>query len=334
MQLLITGAAGFIGYHLAAHYAANGITTVGIDNLNDYYDPGLKEARLRTLADFSSFAFMKVDFSDAKALAEVFASRAFTHVVHLGAQAGVRYSLVNPAAYVQSNLVGFANILECCRNHPVEHLVYASSSSVYGLNTATPYSCNQPVNHPASLYAATKISNEKMAHAYSHLYGLATTGLRFFTVYGPWGRPDMAPAIFTKAILGGEPIPVFNNGQMLRDFTYIDDIIRSVVAVTAKPATPAPDWNPANPAPCSSSAPYALYNIGNGAPVRLLDFIRELETWIGQKANINYLPMQPGDVKATHADCRPLIEATGFSPDTPLARGVERFVKWYRSYYG
>lgn len=334
MQVLITGAAGFIGFHLSSRYASQGVAVVGIDNLNDYYDPGLKEARLRELSLLPSFSFQKMDFADSAALRQLFESNSFTHVIHLGAQAGVRYSLINPASYVQSNLVGFANILEGCRHNPVKHLVYASSSSVYGLNTSIPYRCDDPANHPVSLYAATKLSNEKMAHAYSHLYGIPTTGLRFFTVYGPWGRPDMAPFIFTKAILQGEPIPVFNQGNMLRDFTYIDDIIESVVRIAAIPASPNPAWDSAAPLPSSSSAPYALYNIGNSSPVPLMDFIQEIESQLGVKANMNLLPMQPGDVQATYADCSPLEKATGFIPSTPLRHGVQQFIDWYRSYYG
>ena len=333
MRLLVTGAAGFIGYHLAARFAARGVTVVGIDNLNDYYDPALKRARLDQLARHPSFTFRQLDFADAPALTELFRDSAFTHVVHLGAQAGVRYSLVNPVAYVQSNLVGFANILECCRHHPVEHLVYASSSSVYGLNAATPYSADQAVNHPVSLYAATKISNEKMAHAYSHLYGIPTTGLRYFTVYGPWGRPDMAPFLFTSAIMKGDPIQVFNRGHMLRDFTYIDDIVESTARIAALPARPDAGWDAASPRPSTSSAPYAIYNIGNSSPVPLMDFIHELEAQLGKQATINYLPMQPGDVAATYADCAPLEQATGFTPATPLADGVRAFIDWFKVYY-
>lgn len=333
MRVLVTGAAGFIGYHLSAFFAARGITIIGVDNLNDYYDPALKKARLVQLSSYPSFSFEQLDFSDAPALTALFAANAFTHVVHLGAQAGVRYSLINPASYVQSNLVGFANILECCRHYPVAHLVYASSSSVYGLNATIPYSADHAVNHPVSLYAATKISNEKMAHAYSHLYNIPTTGLRFFTVYGPWGRPDMAPFIFTTAILRGEAIPVFNQGHMLRDFTYIDDIVESTARITSLPAKPDAAWDAASPRPSTSSAPYAIYNIGNSSPVPLMDFIRELETQIGKSALINYLPMQPGDVTATYADCVPLEQATGFAPATSLSGGVERFISWFREYY-
>lgn len=334
MHVLITGAAGFIGSQLAAHFCSQGTAVTGIDNINDYYDPKLKEARLERLSRHSEFRFVKLDFSDSDALSGLFRAHAFTHVVHLGAQAGVRYSLINPGSYIQSNLVGFANILECCRHNPVEHLVYASSSSVYGLNSTIPYSTEHPTNHPVSLYAATKVSNEKMAHAYSHLYGIATTGLRYFTVYGPWGRPDMAPFIFTKAILAGEPIPVFNNGHMLRDFTFIDDIVESTARITVIPARADTAWDAAAPSPASSSAPFALYNIGNSSPVPLMDFIHELETRLGVPANIKYLPMQPGDVTATYADCQPLAIATGFTPSTPLSEGIARFAEWYRTYYG
>lgn len=333
MKCLITGAAGFIGYHLAAWFATRGTPVVGIDNLNDYYDPALKESRLALLARLPEFQFVRLDFSDANALAALFASHDFTHVVHLGAQAGVRYSLINPASYIQSNLTGFGNILECCRNNHVQHLVYASSSSVYGLNSTIPYTTEQPTNHPASLYAATKISNEKMAHAYSHLFGIPCTGLRYFTVYGPWGRPDMAPVIFTRAMLAGEPIPVFNNGQMLRDFTFIDDIVEGTARITTIPAKSNPSWQSAAPLPNSSSAPYAIYNIGNSTPVPLMDFLHELEERLGLTANIRYLPMQPGDVTATYADSRPLAETTGFTPATPLREGLTKFVQWYRSYY-
>lgn len=334
MQLLITGAAGFIGYHVSAYFASRGVPVTGIDNLNDYYDVRLKTERLKNLSPYSTFTFQAMDFSDGSAVEGLFSANAFTHVIHLGAQAGVRYSLVNPAAYIQSNLVGFANILEGCRRHPVTHLVYASSSSVYGLNTTIPYSCEHPVNHPVSLYAATKISNEKMAHAYSHLYGIPTTGLRFFTVYGPWGRPDMAPFIFVNAISNGLPIPVFNEGHMLRDFTYIDDITESVARITALPSAPSPTWDSAHPSPATSSAPFAIYNIGNSSPVPLMDFIHEIESTLGISAQIDYLPMQPGDVKATCADCAPLEKATGFSPATPLREGVSKYIAWFQSYYG
>lgn len=333
MYILVTGAAGFIGYHTCARLAQSGHTVVGLDNFNDYYSPQLKRDRARELAVFPNFRMAELDLANAAGLNALFAAERFTHVINLAAQAGVRYSLVNPDAYIQSNIVGFANLLEACRHHKVAHLVYASSSSVYGLNTQLPFSADQPVDHPVSLYAATKKSNEMMAHTYSHLYGLPTTGLRFFTVYGPWGRPDMALFIFTKAILEGRSIPVFNNGDMLRDFTYIDDIVGGVAAVLDRPATPSPAWNPASPRPSISQAPYRLYNIGNNNAVRLGDFIKTLEKILGRTAKLDLLPMQPGDVPATFADIAPLQDETGFFPKTPLEVGIANFVAWYRQYY-
>lgn len=333
MHVLVTGAAGFIGYHTALQFCRDGHSVVGIDNLNSYYDPDLKKARLQQLKKVAGFRFVQMDCEDAPGLNALFAEEQFSHVVHLAAQAGVRHSIQNPGAYVQSNLVGFGNILEACRNHKAQHLVYASSSSVYGLNTAMPFSTAHAVDHPVSLYAATKKSNEMMAHAYSHLYQLPTTGLRFFTVYGPWGRPDMALFIFTQAILQGKPIPVFNEGRMQRDFTYIDDIAEGVTAIAAQTAAPSPDWSPAAPDPATSAAPFRLYNIGNNQPVELLHFIHILEESLGAKATLDLLPMQPGDVVATYADIAPLRSAIGFTPKTPLKEGVARFVDWYRSYY-
>ncbi len=333
MHVLVTGAAGFIGYHVSERLVRSGHTVVGLDNLNDYYDPALKEARLARLAPLPEFRFVRADLADDAAIAELFAAERFSHVVHLAAQAGVRYSLVNPRSYVQSNLVGFANILEGCRHSGVEHLVYASSSSVYGMNTKMPFAVGDAVDHPVSLYAASKKSNEMMAHAYSHLFRLPATGLRFFTVYGPWGRPDMALYIFTKAILEDRPIPVFNHGKMLRDFTYIDDIVDGVVGVLEHPAAPSSAWNPADPDPSISSAPYALYNIGNNNAVELGAFIDVLERALGKQALRDYKPMQPGDVAATYADIAPLRALTGFAPRMPLEQGIARFVDWYREYH-
>jgi UDP-glucuronate 4-epimerase len=334
MHILVTGAAGFIGYHATLRFLQAGHTVVGIDNLNDYYSPALKEDRLALLRDQASFRFQRLDLADDSGMERLFAQGAFSHVVHLGAQAGVRYSLENPRAYIRANLAGFGNILEGCRQNAVAHLIYASSSSVYGLNTQMPFSTGQNVDHPISLYAATKKSNELTAHSYSHLYGLPCTGLRFFTVYGPWGRPDMALFIFTKAILEDRPIPVFNEGNMRRDFTYIDDIVEGIERLLAHPAAPNPDWNPAAPDPASSSAPYRLYNIGHNQPVALLDFIKTLEDALGKKARLELLPMQAGDVTATYADIEPLAKFVGFTPRTPLAEGIRRFVAWYREYYG
>ena len=324
MKILLTGAAGFIGAATAQRLIDRGDAVVGIDNLNDYYDVTLKRSRLKPLTESKNFRFAQLDVADRVAMAALFASEKFDRVVHLAAQAGVRYSLENPMAYIDSNLVGFANVLEGCRHNRVQHLVYASSSSVYGGNTKMPFSEEDPVDHPVSLYAATKKANELMAHSYSHLYGLPTTGLRFFTVYGPWGRPDMAPMLFTKAILEGSPIKVFNHGQMRRDFTYIDDIVEGVVRTldkTAEPASPA------------SQAPYRIFNIGNSQPVALLDFIGCIEDALGIKAEKHFLPMQDGDVVATFASTDALNDWVGFNPETGIESGVARFVTWYRNYY-
>lgn len=337
MTILVTGAAGFIGYHTAEALLARGETVVGLDIVNDYYDPALKEARLARLARRSGFLEMRVDVADRPALEDVFARHRPRGVIHLAAQAGVRYSVSNPHAYAGSNLVGFLNILECSRQARVEHLVYASTSSVYGANAALPFSEQHGVGHPMSLYAATKRANEVMAHSYAHLYGLPCTGLRFFTVYGPWGRPDMALFKFTRAILSGEAIDVYNNGDMRRDFTYIDDIVEGVVRVFDRPARPDPAWDAASPHPDPSSsgiAPFRIYNIGRGSPVPLMDFIRVLEEKLGRRAICNMLPMQPGDVAATFADTSALARDTGYAPSTPVETGVGRFVDWYREYYG
>jgi UDP-glucuronate 4-epimerase len=336
-SLLVTGAAGFIGAAVVERLLQQGQAVVGIDNLNSYYDPALKRARLQRLEQHSSSAawsFQQLDVADAGAMAEVFAACRPRAVVHLAAQAGVRYSLENPAAYVQSNVVGFGHILEGCRHQQVEHLVYASSSSVYGGNRYLPFRETQAVNHPVSLYAATKKANELMAHTYSHLYGLPATGLRFFTVYGPWGRPDMAPMLFAKAILAGEPIRVFNHGRMARDFTYIDDIVEGVLRVLAKPATAAEGFDAAQPDPATSWAPHRVFNIGNSAPTPLLEFIAALESALGREAIQHLEPMQPGDVEATAADTAALEAWVGFRPATPMVEGVAAFADWYRQFYG
>ena len=330
--VLVTGAAGFIGFHLARRLLADGHRVIGFDNVNDYYDPALKEARLRLL-EGDHFTFVRADLADRPAVERVFAEHGFESVLHMAAQAGVRYSIQNPHAYAEANLVGFLNILEGCRHHAVEHLVYASSSSVYGANTKTPFSEEENVDHPVSLYAATKKANEAMAHSYSHLYGLPTTGLRFFTVYGPWGRPDMALFLFTRAILEGRPIDVFNYGQMKRDFTYIDDIVEGVVRGLAKPAAPNPEWSGASPDPATSLAPWRIYNIGNHAPVTLEQFIAVLEAALGRTAVQNLLPLQPGDVLETAAEIETLRNAVGFEPSTPIEVGIPRFVEWYREFY-
>lgn len=336
MKVLVTGAAGFIGMHTAAALLARGDEVVGIDNLNDYYDPQLKLDRLALLAarpDAARFRFEKLDLADGPGMAELFARERFDRVVHLAAQAGVRYSLENPGAYAQSNLVGFVNVLEGCRHHQVQHLVYASSSSVYGGNVKMPFAESDPVDHPVSLYAATKKANELMAHTYSHLYGLPTTGLRFFTVYGPWGRPDMAPMLFTRAILAGEAIKVFNHGQMRRDFTFIDDIVEGVVATLDRIPVGDEAFNREQPNSSSSWAPYRVFNIGNSEPVALMDFIGALEKTLGQEAVKNFQPMQPGDVVATFADTSRLEAWTGVHPTTSVVDGVKHFADWYRAYY-
>jgi UDP-glucuronate 4-epimerase len=334
MNILVTGAAGFIGSHVSHTLLARGDVVTGFDNLNDYYEVSLKQARLARLVSQPGFTFVKGSLEDAAAVAALFAGRPFDRVIHLAAQAGVRYSLTNPGAYVQSNLVGFMNMLEACRHARTPHLTYASSSSVYGLNAHQPFSVHDNVDHPISLYAATKKSNELMAHTYSHLYGLPTTGLRFFTVYGPWGRPDMALFLFTKAILAGRPIDVFNHGKMRRDFTYIDDIVQGVVRTADHVATSDPAFDAAAPDPGTSPAPYRVYNIGNHTPVELDRFIAAIEAALGRKAIRNYLPMQPGDVPATCADVADLQRAVGFAPATPLETGIARFVEWYKEYYG
>lgn len=333
MHVLVTGAAGFIGFHLSRRLAEAGHTVVGLDNLNDYYDVRLKEDRLTQLEGTRGFRFVRGDLADDAAMDTLFVAEGFTHVVNLAAQAGVRYSLKNPRSYIRSNMVGFGNVLEGCRHNGVRHLVFASSSSVYGLNAAHPYSVHHNVDHPVSLYAASKKANELMAHTYSHLYGLPCTGLRFFTVYGPWGRPDMALHLFTTAILRGKPIEVFNHGRMRRDFTYVDDIVEGVLRTMERIPVPDPTWDGAAPDPATSSAPWRIYNIGNNTTVELGEFIATLERALGVTAVKTYLPMQPGDVEATYADVQDLIRDTGFSPSTPLSEGIARFVDWYKSYY-
>ncbi|HUP46523.1 MAG TPA: NAD-dependent epimerase [Thermoanaerobaculia bacterium] len=332
-RVLVTGAAGFIGFHVAGRLLDDGREVVGLDNMNAYYDVGLKEARLERLEGRDRFHFHRLDLADRDALARLFETERPDVVIHLAAQAGVRYSLQNPHAYADANLTGFLNILEGCRHNGVQHLVFASTSSVYGANTTMPFSVHQNVDHPLSLYAATKKANELMAHTYSHLYRLPATGLRFFTVYGPWGRPDMALFLFTKAIVEGKPITLFNHGKMRRDFTYIDDIVEGVVRVAAQPAAPDPGWSGASPDPATSSAPYRLYNIGNHEPVELIRFVDLIQEKLGRKAIIEYADMQPGDVPATWADVDDLARDAGFAPATPIEVGIERFVNWYRDFY-
>lgn len=334
MKVMVTGSAGFIGSALSLRLLARGDEVVGIDNLNDYYDIELKQARLARTRDHDRYQDVRVDIDDRVAVAEVFAQHEPNRVVNLAAQAGVRYSIENPMAYVDTNLTGFANILEGCRHYGAEHLVYASSSSVYGANTTMPFSVHDNVDHPLSLYAASKKANELMAHTYSHLYGLPTTGLRFFTVYGPWGRPDMALFKFTRAILAGEPIDVFNFGKHRRDFTYIDDIVEGVLRVLDRVPEPNPAWTGENPDSATSLAPYRLYNIGNNQPVELMDYIGTLERCLGREAKKNMLPLQAGDVPDTYADVKDLVRDTGYKPETPVEVGISRFVDWYRSYYG
>ncbi len=333
MNILVTGAAGFIGFHLAKRLLDDGHTVVGLDNLNAYYDPKLKESRLALLAPYPGFSFLRMDLADETGMARLFRDQAFDRVLHLAAQAGVRYSIDKPLAYVTSNLTGFAHILEGCRHQQTPHLVYASSSSVYGLNSALPFSVHHNVDHPISLYAATKKANELMAHTYAHLYQRPATGLRFFTVYGPWGRPDMAPFKFTKAILEGKPIDVYNHGNMERDFTYVDDIVEGIVRVMNHIPAGNPAWSGDHPDPASSPAPYRLYNIGNQSPVKLAYFIACIEKATGRKAIQNMLPIQPGDVPATCADVSDLTRDVGFNPATPIEVGLQRFVDWYRSFY-
>jgi UDP-glucuronate 4-epimerase len=333
-KILVTGAAGFIGYHVCERLLQLGHEVAGIDDLNDYYDTDLKQARLGRLVSQPGFSFHKLDLADENSTAGLFAQIAPDMVLHLAAQAGVRYSITHPFAYALSNLTGFLSVLEACRRIQVAHLVYASSSSVYGANTEQPYSEHHSTRHPVSLYAATKLSNEMMAHSYSHLFGLPTTGLRFFTVYGPWGRPDMAYFSFTKAILEGNPIEIFNNGEMSRDFTYIDDVVEGVVRILAQPAQPNPGWNSAQPDPASSKAPYRLYNIGNNKPVSLLRFVEAIETSTGKKAIKIMREMQPGDVVSTAANVDDLSKAVAFAPNTTIEVGIQRFVEWYKAYYG
>jgi UDP-glucuronate 4-epimerase len=333
MRVLVTGSAGFIGAHLVLRLLARGDTVIGLDNHNNYYDPALKEARLALFAKHPNYTHCRVDLADRSAMESVFAQHAPQRVVNLAAQAGVRYSIENPLAYIDSNIVGFAHILEGCRRHDVEHLVYASSSSVYGANTRMPFSVHDTVDHPLSLYAASKKANELMAHTYSHLYQLPTTGLRFFTVYGPWGRPDMALFKFTRAILAGEPIQVFNYGHHLRDFTYIDDIVEGVVRVLDRPAPPQEHWSGEQPDPGSSKAPWRVYNIGNNAPVQLTRYIAAIEAALGMTAIQELLPLQPGDVPDTYADVEELVREFGYRPETPVEEGIRRFVAWYRSYF-
>lgn len=333
MSILVTGAAGFIGFHLSKRLAALGYHVIGIDNLNDYYDIALKKERLNILEKSGNFVFYKMNLSNDEELKPIFEANTITIVINLAAQAGVRYSIDNPHSYVNSNLVGFTNILEACRHYHIEHLIYASSSSVYGANTSIPYSTKDAVDHPVSIYAATKKANELMAHTYSHLFNIPTTGLRFFTVYGPWGRPDMAYYTFTKQIIEGNTIKVFNNGDMRRDFTYIDDIVEGIIRLLGHPPLYNMNWDRNNPDPSSSSAPYKIYNIGNNNPVKLMDFIQTLEKLIGKKARIEYLPMQPGDMKETYADISDLQADIGFHPATTIENGLTQFVDWYKKYH-
>jgi UDP-glucuronate 4-epimerase len=332
--VLVTGAAGFIGFHLSRKLLDNGYRVIGVDNLNPYYDVTLKQDRLRQLTSYPRFCCYPVDLADRDGLNRIFSTERIEVVVNLAAQAGVRYSLTNPHAYVESNLVGFVNLLESCRHHGIRHLVFASSSSVYGANTRMPFSVHHNVDHPVSLYAATKKANELMAHTYSHLYGMHCTGLRFFTVYGPWGRPDMALFLFTRAILEDRPIQVFNHGKMKRDFTYIDDIVEGVYRIMHRLPLPFPEWSGDHPDPGTSYAPYRIYNIGNNQPVELIEFIQGIEACLGKTARKEFLDMQPGDVPATYADIDDLVRDVDFRPHTPLAIGIQHFVDWYRSYYG
>ncbi|MBD9427210.1 NAD-dependent epimerase [Pseudomonas sp. PDM15] len=333
MKILVTGAAGFIGFHTARALLERGDEVTGIDNLNDYYEVSLKEARLAELTPYANFSFQKMDISDREQMSQLFSFGRFDRVVHLAAQAGVRYSLENPHAYADSNLVGFLNVLEGCRQHQIAHLVYASSSSVYGANETMPFSVHDNIDHPVSLYAATKKSNELMAHAYSHLYGIPATGLRFFTVYGPWGRPDMSPFLFTRAILGGRPLQVFNQGKHRRDFTYIDDIVEGVIRVLARAPSANSEWSGLSPDPASSKAPWRVYNIGNSQPVELLTYIELIENALGKTTTKTLLPLQPGDVEHTYADVSELIKDIGYEPKTSVEDGIEKFISWYRSFY-
>ncbi|MFK8016118.1 MAG: NAD-dependent epimerase [Gammaproteobacteria bacterium] len=333
MTILVTGSAGFVGFHTTKRLLERGETVVGLDNVNDYYDVTLKESRLAILEKFDNFELARLDLEDTKGVADLFAARKFKTVIHLAAQAGVRYSLENPRAYVDANVVGYLNIIEGCRHNNIEHLVYASTSSVYGANTDMPFSVKRNVNHPLTLYAATKKANELMAHTYSNLFDIPTTGLRFFTVYGPWGRPDMALFLFTKNILAGKPIDVFNHGKHSRDFTFVDDIVEGVIRVHDNTATPDPKWDSGAPDPSTSSAPYRVYNIGNNRPQELMRYIEVLEDCLGKKAEKNMLPLQPGDVPATSADVSELMSDVGYKPETTIEEGVARFVDWYREYY-
>ncbi|GBD69202.1 Capsular polysaccharide biosynthesis protein I [Tetragenococcus halophilus subsp. halophilus] len=333
MKVLITGTAGFIGSHLAKRLISQGYEVVGVDNINDYYSVQLKKDRLKSIGD-NNFTFYKLNLEDYEGLSQVFSDEQPSVVVNLAAQAGVRYSLENPHAYIDSNIVGFMNILECCRHYKVDNLIYASSSSVYGANTTKPFKTSDNIDHPLSLYAATKKSNELMAHTYSHLYNLPTTGLRFFTVYGPWGRPDMALFKFTKAIINDETIDVYNHGKMLRDFTYVDDIVEAVSRLVNKPAAPNPEWTGADPDPSSSSAPYKIYNIGNNSPVRLMEFVEAIENKLGKVAKKNYMDLQPGDVPETYANVDDLYRDIEFKPETTIQEGVDEFIDWYLEYYG
>ena len=348
MKYLVTGAAGFIGFHVAQKLIDQGEDVVGLDIINDYYDINLKYSRLQhhgiakekietgllvASSKYANYRFLKLDLAEKEPLLKLFEQEKFDVVIHLAAQAGVRYSLTHPEVYVHSNITGFLNILEACRFHPVKHLVYASSSSVYGANEKMPFSTSDSVDHPISLYAASKKSNELMAHTYSHLFGVPTTGLRFFTVYGPWGRPDMALFLFTEAILKGEPIKVFNYGQMKRDFTYIDDIVEGILKVADRPARPNKDFDPKNPDPGSSKVPFKIYNIGNSSPVLLMDYIHAVEKGLGKEAKMELLPLQPGDVPASHADVEDLVRDTGYKPSTPIDQGVKAFTDWYMDYY-
>ena len=333
MKILVTGAAGFIGFHTSKRLLESGHEVIGIDNINDYYDINLKNARLKILCEYSKFTFNKSNLEDKEAMDQIFKEHNPQRVIHLAAQAGVRYSIQHPEVYIQSNIVGTFNILEGCRHNKVEHLVYASTSSAYGLNTKYPFSVHDNVSHPVSFYGATKIANEMMAHSYSHLYGLPTTGLRFFTVYGPWGRPDMALFLFTKAILASEPIDVYNRGDMERDFTYIDDIVEGLTRIIKKAPQPAPEWSGDIPDPASSSAPYRIYNIGSNAPVQLMDYIREIEKNLGVDAKLNLMPMQDGDVRKSHADVTDLIRDFGYAPNWSVKEGIKNFIRWYTGYY-
>lgn len=333
MTILVTGSAGFIGSEVVLRLLEDGVKVIGVDNHNDYYDPKLKEDRLNRFINHENYTHYRINIANQKELEKCFEKHDITHVVHLAAQAGVRYSIDNPLSYIESNLVGFAHILECCRHHSVQHLVYASSSSVYGANQTMPFSIHDNVDHPLSLYAATKKSNELMAHTYSHLYGLPTTGLRFFTVYGPWGRPDMSPFKFADAIVKGKSLQIYNYGNHQRDFTYIDDIVEGIIKVLHKPAEPNPDWNGITPDSGNSFAPWRVYNIGNSEPVELMDYVRALEKAFGKEAQKEFLPMQAGDVLATYADVSDLIKDIGYQPKTNIYDGIEKFVSWYRSYY-